>query len=277
MARELYDPDFTTKYFDDFGEREWTRLVDTPAGEIKLHIHSHYLQRYIEPGSLVLDIGAGAGRFTQVLVNLGAKVVVADISKRQLDLNKQFATQFGFAHGIKDWVRLDICDMSVFHDESFDAVVSYGGPLGYVFERRDGALSEVVRVLKSRGKAFISVSSLWGTVHEVLPGVLATSSEKNEEIIRTGDLYFDSDDGLRHRCHLFRASEFSEFLERRNVSILDLSASNCISTGWGERLKELRSDESRWNELLAMELEACREPGALDMGTHLIAVVEKIN
>lgn len=275
MARELYDPDFTTKYFDDFGEREWTRLIDTPAGEIKLHIHSHYLQQYIERGSVVLDIGAGAGRFTQVLVNLEANVVVADISARQLELNKQFAAQFGFEHGIKEWIQLDVCDMSVFADESFDAVVCYGGPLGYVFERRDRALSEVLRVLKSGSKAFLSVSSLWGTVHEVLPGVLATSTEKNEEIIRTGDLYFDSEDRLRHRCHLFRASEFTDFLRQHAARIVELSASNCISTGWGERLKELRTDAVRWRELLAMELEACREPGSLDMGTHLIAVIEK--
>ena len=36
----LYDPNFVAKYFDDFGEREWTRLVNTPADEIKLHVES---------------------------------------------------------------------------------------------------------------------------------------------------------------------------------------------------------------------------------------------
>ncbi len=38
---------------------------------------------------------------------------------------------------------------------------------------------------------------------------------------------------------------------------------------------EVRQDPVKWAELLKMELEACREPGCLDLGTHLIGVVEK--
>ena len=34
----MYDPDFVAQYFDDFGEREWTRLVNTPSDEVKLFI-----------------------------------------------------------------------------------------------------------------------------------------------------------------------------------------------------------------------------------------------
>ena len=269
----LYDANFVARYFDEFGEREWTRLVETPADEIKLYVHSHYLEKYVHKGDLVLDIGAGPGRFTQVLVNLGATTVVADISPQQIELNKRYATELNFAHGIKDWLLLDICDMSVFADSVFDAVVCYGNPLGYVFEKRNQALTEMLRILKPGGKAVLSVASLWGSLHELLPAVLTVDPDKNADIIRTGDLHFEE---LRHRCHLFRASEFREFLESQRSSILDVSASNCVSTVWGEKLMDIRGDSARWNELLGMELEACRQPGCLDMGTHLLAVIEKL-
>ena len=272
----LYDPNFVARYFDELGEREWTRLVNTPADEIKLYIHSHYLENYIQKGDLVLDIGAGPGRFTQLLVSLGATAIVADISHQQIELNKRYATELNFAHGVKDWLQLDICDLSTFADQMFDAVVCYGNPIGYVFEKKDQALAEVLRVLKPRGKAFLSVASLWGSLHELLPAVLNVDPEKNADIIRTGDLYFDASEGLRHRCHLFRGIEFRDFLDGHRVSILDLSASNCVSTVWGEKLMNVRADSARWNELLRMELEACRQPGCLDMGTHMLAVIEKV-
>lgn len=272
----LYDPNFVARYFDELGEREWTRLVNTPADEIKLYVHSHYLEKYIQKGDLVLDIGAGPGRFTQLLVTLGATAIVADISPRQIELNKRFAAELHFEHGVKDWLQLDICDMSTFADQMFDAVVCYGNPFGYVFEKKGQAFAEVLRVLKPAGKAFLSVASLWGSLHELLPAVLTVDPDKNADIIRTGDVYFDASEGLHHRSHLFRASEFREFLERHRLSILDFSASNCVSTGWSEKLLDIRADSARWNELLRMELEACRQPGCLDMGTHLLAVIEKV-
>ena len=272
----LYDRDYVARYFDELGEREWSRLINTPADEIKLYIHSHYLEKYIRKGDFVLDIGAGPGRFTQLLVTLGATAIVADISQQQLELNKRYAAELNFAHGVKDWLQLDICDMSTFADQTFDAVVCYGNPIGYVFERKDRALAEVLRVLKPRGKAFISVASLWGSLHELLPAVMTVDTAKNVEIIRTGDVYFDASEGLRHRSHLFRGNEFREFLESHRVSILDLSASNAVSAVWGDKLKEVRADSARWNELLTMELEACRQPGCLDMGTHILAVIEKV-
>ena len=271
----LYDPNFVARYFDELGEREWTRLVNTPADEIKLHVHSHYLEKYIKEGDLVLDIGAGPGRFTQLLVTLGATAIVADISHRQIELNKRYAAELNFAHGVKDWLQLDICDMSIFPDQTFDAVVCYGNPIGYVFEKKDQALAEVLRVLKPGGKAFISVASLWGSLHELLPAVLTVAPDKNADIIRTGDVYFDPGEGLRHQSHLFRGNEFREFLESQRLSILDLSASNCVSAVWGDKLTEVRADAARWSELLRMELEACRQPGCLDMGTHMLAVIEK--
>ena len=272
----LYDANYVARYFDELGEREWTRLVDSPADEIKLYIHSHYLEKHIEQGSLVLDVGAGPGRFTQLLVSLGATVVVADISAQQIDLNKRFAAELNFAHGVKEWRQLDICDMSAFPNEMFDAVVCYGNPLGYVFEKRNEAFTEALRVLRRGGRAFFSVASLWGSLHELLPAVLTIDPAKNAEIVRTGDVYFDDSDGLRHRSHLFRAGEFQEFLERRReISILDLSTSNCVSAVWGEKLKDIRADSARWSELLGMELEACRQPGCLDIGTNLLAVIAK--
>lgn len=271
-----YSPEWVASYFDDYSEKEWERLVKTPTEEVKLFVHTHYLKEYISSGKYVLEVGAGAGRFTQILVDLGAKVLVADISEQQLTLNKKYAEEFNFKHGIEDWLQLDICNMKQLENNQFDAVVCYGGPLSYVFDKRDIALREILRVLKPGGKALASVMSLWGTIHQFLPNTLDVPPQDNIKIIETGDLCPEHYQDASHHCHLFRSQELVKLLEQNQTKILAISASNCLSAAWGERLVEIRQDIEKWQELLGMELEASREKGCLDMGTHLIAVVEKL-
>jgi SAM-dependent methyltransferase len=111
-------------FYDQDPEREWLRLVRSPLEEIKLHIHSHYLRTYLAPGMRVLEIGAGPGRFTKVLHELGCSVVVGDISSRQLEANEAKAKELGFAASVERWLKLDICDMACLESGSFDAVVA---------------------------------------------------------------------------------------------------------------------------------------------------------
>ena len=47
---------------------------DRNASEaVKPHVHRHYLERWIRPGMRVLEAGAGSGRFTRHLAELGAE------------------------------------------------------------------------------------------------------------------------------------------------------------------------------------------------------------
>ncbi len=119
-----YDAEQVARFFDAYGLREWNRLVQDPANEVSLYIHTHYLEQYVVADQRVLEAGAGAGRFTQVLARLGARIVVSDLSQVQLDLNKQHAIQHAFASAIEAWEQIDIRDMSRFEDESFDQVVA---------------------------------------------------------------------------------------------------------------------------------------------------------
>jgi SAM-dependent methyltransferase len=271
-----YNANAVIQHFDDFGIREWERLVQAPSDEVSLYVHAHYLEKYITEGARVLEIGAGAGRFTQILARLGAQIVVADISSVQLELNKRFAAELGFQEAVIDWQQVDICDLSRFATDSFDYVVAYGGPFSYVLDKRDLALSECLRVLRAGGLLLFSVMSLWGSAHGRLDGVLSLPVSVNQGITSTGDIIpatFPERKG--NFMHMFRAGELKEWLEQKNVEMMDISASNCISLTWNEILKEIREDREKWNELLRMELEACADKGCLNMGTHLIAVVRK--
>lgn len=272
-----YDPDAVAEYFDQFGRREWERLTATPVDEVSLHVHAHYLRQYVPRAARVLEIGAGAGRFTQVLAELGARVVVADISPVQLDLNRRYAEQYGFCHAVEAWQQADACEMGCFADAAFDCVVAYGGLFSYVLEQRDAALGECLRVLVQGGLLLASVMSLWGSAHHSLKGVLQVPIEDNLKITTTGDLTAETWPARKDNyMHLFRAAELRAWLAASGLTLLHLSASTCLSTGYDELLREIREDAGRWGELLRMEVEACAEAGCLDLGTHIIAAGRKV-
>jgi SAM-dependent methyltransferase len=271
-----YNADAVVQHFDEFGVQEWDRLVQSPADEVSLYIHSHYLEKYISKGDRVLEIGAGAGRFTQILAGLNAQILVADISSIELDLNRRFAAELGFSQAVLDWQRADICDLSRFKSNSFDCVVAYGGPFSYVMEKRNLALGECLRVLRPGGLLLLSVMSLWGSAHGRLDGVLATPIPANQKITSTGDISPATfPERKSNFMHLFRADELRGWLSLNQIEILDITASNCLSLTWNESLKKIRNDADKWDELLRMELDACADDGCLGMGNHIVAVVAK--
>jgi len=274
MAR--YDPDWVRAHYDEYGTREWNRWEESGVERIKFHIHLYYLQTHVRPGGRVLEIGAGAGRFTRELARICERIVVADLSPGQLRLNRENAARLGFAPSVEDWVECDLCDLTPhFADGTFETIVCTGGPLSYVFERRDDAVRELYRVAKDGGTLVISVMSLWGAVHQFLPGILDIAPAANRAILATGDLSPETIGPARHYTHMYRSDELRRTLEDGGWAVETMSASNCLATNWVDLLDDLDERGPIWAHLLEMELEACREPGCVDMGSHMIAVCRK--
>jgi hypothetical protein len=64
-------------------------------------------------------------------------------------------------------------------------------------------------------------------------------------------------------------------VRQAGLTLVVISASNCVSNCWDDLLIEVRSYPEKWQELLRMELAACSEEGCLGMGSHIIVVARK--
>ena len=270
-----YDPDQIRAFYDAYGEREWERFDLSPANRVNFYLHRRYLAQYVHAGDHVLDVGAGPGRFTIELAKLGATITVADISPRQLELNRVKVGEAGYEASVVDRVPVDVTDLSRFPTGRFDAVVCYGGPLSYVFERADDALRELLRVTKRGGYVLLSVMSLAGTLRRFLREALDLArdhgAEALREIIATGDQTSSLAEG--HRFHYYRWAELKRLLRRHPCTIVAATAANFLAIRNEEALQEIMADTDLRAAFLQWEVAVCQEPGALDGGTHIIAVV----
>lgn len=270
----MYDAQTIANFFNDYGEKEWNRLTATPSDQVSFYIHTHYLQKFVKAGDSVLEAGAGAGRFTIELAKLGANITVGDISKVQLELNEKYVKEAGLEDQVKEYVELDITNLKNFNDHSFDAVVCYGGPISYVLDKGEQAISELLRVTKPKGYLFVSVMSLLGVTRSLFENVteIETYPEVLTRVNRDGML----DDKLGHTpLKMYRYSELRKLLQTLPCKFVAASAANYLSLGRDEFLRtHLQNEELRKN-FLTWELDYCAEEGAIDGGSHMIAVVQK--
>jgi ubiquinone/menaquinone biosynthesis C-methylase UbiE len=275
-----YNPNIIEGHFDDPTQSEWERLVKNPIGRVQLHISNYFIQKYIKKGNRVLEIGPGPGRFTIELAKIGAKIGIVDISEHQLKLNEEKLIETGFEDSIEWRKKRDIIDLEGIPDNAFDAVVCFGGPFSYVFEYVDQALEEVLRVTKPNGIILSSVMSCLGTYHHLINNVFETQDiplETFDDLTRSGDVIGKLANKGTHQCHMFRWSEFRNILSKYPVDILNVAASNFLSSGIfnEEYLMKLMEDKEQWNMFLKWELDFCQEPGVLDAGTHFIVIFRK--
>jgi SAM-dependent methyltransferase len=158
----------------------------------------------------------------------------------------------------------------------FDAVVCFGGPLGYVLDQADRAVDELLRVLRPAGFLLISVMSLVGATAGRLPAVVEDMRQHGREaidrVIRTGDLPTALSGHLA--MHMYRWSELEALLERHGCSIVAASASALTFGSLHGELHASLSDSER-ADLIDWEIDLAAEPGAISAGEHIIAVARK--
>jgi SAM-dependent methyltransferase len=256
-----WDPARTAEFFDEYGEREWTRFEDgrTPGPSLTTHIRM--LEGYIRPGDRVLDAGSGPGRFTLELLRLGAHVTALDISPGQLELLRARVPDVEAVVG-------DITDLSRFGDDSFDVAVCFGGPLSYVVERADEAVAELARVTKSGGHVLVSVMGFAGAVIHFASILVDLArrdgTAKQLEIARTGLL--PEGEGYGHLAMRMYLWEELEELLAPHGEVVDGAAAGV--------LPHLEVDEPEIRAMLEeFEERLAYDPGSRSCGEHLVGVL----
>jgi len=185
--------------YHELGEEEWHRLARDLPGRVSFEVHRRFLARLVRPGHRVLEVGAGPGRFTTVLANLGARILVTDLSPVHLGLNRTYAGTNRAEEAVETRELLGVCDTSRYDDGEFDVVLAYGGPLSYAFERTDEAPRGLRRITTPAGVVVASVMSTLGTWRHLLAGAVevaaAVGEDANDAVLGTGDLCYA---GARH-------------------------------------------------------------------------------
>ena len=112
-----------------------------------------YIEKYLTPDAKIIEIGAGTGRYSIALAEMGYDVTAVELVPHNIEIMKKKVKSY---HNIKIYEG-NACDLSMFENDTYDIVLLLG-PMYHLFADKDKhlALSEAIRVAKTGGVVFSS-------------------------------------------------------------------------------------------------------------------------
>jgi ubiquinone/menaquinone biosynthesis C-methylase UbiE len=276
-----YNPEIPRARYDGYGDREWERLEKDRLGELLYHVHIDILKRYISDSDNVIELGAGAGRFTKDIVNMSKSLITSDLSPVQIEINKRKMKELGFIDKVKNFMILDITNLEGIADNTYDVAVCIGGPINYLFDKEENAINEMLRILKSHGKLILGSMSLIGALMYYLDGVACEKGmfgiDATEWLFTTGiqdEEHYPVENN--HYVHMMTSKELDALFEGKQVKIVEKSSAGLFMHSQEETLCKAKQDKEFWELLIRKEIEFTKLPGTLDCGMNIIYVIEKL-
>jgi len=127
--------------------------LDSRHGQVEFLTTMRYIERYLQPGMRVLEIGAATGRYSLALARMGYDVTAIELVQHNIDV---------FHKKMKPGDRVDLqqgnaLDLSRFEDNAFDMTLLFG-PMYHLYTQEDQsrALEEALRVTKPGGYLYVA-------------------------------------------------------------------------------------------------------------------------
>lgn len=241
---------------------EDARLNRSQAARVEFLTTVRYIERYLQPGAKILDVGAGAGEYSLYFARKGYAVSALELSENNI---RSFRRKLKPEDPI-DLVQGNAVDLSRYADGSFDVVLLFG-PLYHLHSEvdRQKCIAEAKRVCKPGGKlffAFISNDMVILTEFNYRPDYF-TAGDYDKETFALEDFPF-----VFHTVPECRA-----MLENGGIHILHEIASDGISELMADKINAL--DEAGYAQYLRYHFYICEKPEFLGMTNHLLFVGEK--
>lgn len=104
-----------------------------------------YIEKYLKPNSKIIEIGAGTGRYSIALADMGYDVTAVELVPHNINIMKKKVKP---KHNIKIYEG-NACDLSFIDSDTYDIVLLLG-PMYHLFtdEDKHKAIGEALRVAK---------------------------------------------------------------------------------------------------------------------------------
>ena len=246
-------------YYNKFNE---DKRLETRHGIVEFQTTIKYIKEVLEHFNKpkILDVGAGTGKYSLYLSNLGYDVTAVELVKHNLKVieskSKKVKTYLGNA-----------LNLEFLGNETYDVILLFG-PIYHLFGKdKVGAIKEVLKHLKNNGYLLIvyCLNDFAILKHGFIDGhILDDNTYDSNFIIKDNEatLYsfdtFTSIDNINKLCHLKREKIFSQ-------------------EGLTEYIRPVinKMSKEEFTKYLEFHLKRCESPYYLGYSRHVVDIVKK--
>ena len=134
-------------YYNKFNE---DKRLNTKHAQVEFLTAMKYIKNYLKKGDKILDIGAGCGKYSITLSEMGYDVTAIELVKHNLRVIQKKSDK------VKAFLG-NALDLSRFDDNSFDVTLLFG-PMYHLISKENKlkALMEAKRIVKEDGLILVS-------------------------------------------------------------------------------------------------------------------------
>lgn len=261
MNTNNYLKDFYNNYDED------GRLL-TRYGMVEYITTMKYIEKYLEKGMRILEIGAGTGRYSHTFARKGYAVDSVELIEHNIEIFKKNT----FADENITITQGNATNLSDFESDTYDITLLLG-PMYHLFDEEDKlkALSEAIRVTKKGGVIFVAYCMGDASVMNFgfVKGEIHNIVEKCMINTETFDTYSKPWDIFE----LYRKEDIDKLRGNFDVTQLHYLATDGYANHCRQTLEEM--DEETYNLFIKYHLATCERVDLSGYSNHTLDVFRK--
>lgn len=265
-VKAMKESEYIKNFYDRYDEDSRLR---TKYGLVEFITTMTYIKRYLKPNDKIIDIGAGTGRYSHALAELGYSIDAVELVDSNIDIFKKNMTEemkISITQG-------NAKDLSGFKDNTYDVTLLFG-PMYHLFntEDKEKVLSEAIRVTKENGIVFIAYCISDATILSdgFIGGYLKEFIE--QEWVDTDT--FKTESKPKDLFELVRKEDIDIITSRFNVERLHYVATDGFTNFMRETIEKM--DEETFDIYMRYHLSICERTDMVGLTHHSLDVLKKL-
>ncbi len=225
-----------------------------------------YIEKYLTPNAKILEIGAGTGRYSVTLADMGYSVTAVELVRHNIEIMKKKVKP---EHNIKI-CEGNACDLSFIDSGTYDIVLLLG-PMYHLFtdEDKHKAISETIRVAKKGGIIYAAYCNNDTCMYKmfykkrILPLLDKGLIKEDYHARSVPDMIFE----------LYRKPDIDELMKGYNVTRLHFVGVDMLSYLYSNKLDRLNKRE--FEEYMKFLSVICERGDLVGFSIHMLDIFRK--